>query len=218
MKKNPEFAGRRVPAARRQRGVVLFIALIAMVVMSLAGVALIRAVDTTGSVAGNLAFRQASIAAVNQAVEDAVDALFDIKANSSAVPPVSARPKLIANLNANDSAHWYYASLQAGEKPNGVPAVLDGTWAAMKITYPFGTPFTYPTTNAEVRMVIERICNAVGAPNIQICDELPPKVSVAKTSMKNIGPTIPPIPLYRVTVRVDLPSANTVTYAQAIVK
>lgn len=217
MKNNPEIAGRGVPAARRQRGVVLFIALIAMVVMSLAGVALIRAVDTTGSVAGNLAFRQASIAAVNQAVEDAVDALFDIKAKATAVPPVLARPKLIANLNADDSAHWYYASLQAGEKPNGVPAVLDGTYAAMKITYPFAA-FTYPTTKAEVRMVIERICNAVGAPNIQICDELPPKVSVAKTSMKNIGPTIPPIPLYRVTVRVDLPSANTVTYAQAIVK
>ena len=44
----------------RQRGVVLFVALIAMVVMSLAGVALIRAVDTTGSVAGNIAFREAS--------------------------------------------------------------------------------------------------------------------------------------------------------------
>ena len=42
--------------ARRERGVVLFVALIAMVVMSLAGVALIRAVDTSGSVAGNLAF------------------------------------------------------------------------------------------------------------------------------------------------------------------
>ena len=45
--------------ARRQRGVVLFIALIAMVVLSLAGVALIRSVDTTGSVAGNIAFREA---------------------------------------------------------------------------------------------------------------------------------------------------------------
>ncbi len=38
----------RALAARRERGVVLFIALIAMVVLSLAGVALIRSVDTTG--------------------------------------------------------------------------------------------------------------------------------------------------------------------------
>ena len=51
-------------AMHRQHGVVLFVALIAMVVMSLAGVALIRSVDTTGSVAGNLAFREASIPAV----------------------------------------------------------------------------------------------------------------------------------------------------------
>ena len=56
---------RRIAAPRAQRGVVLFIALIAMVVMSLAGVALIRSVDTTGSVAGNLAFREASTPAVN---------------------------------------------------------------------------------------------------------------------------------------------------------
>ena len=212
MKHIPEIAGRSVPAARRQRGVVLFIALIAMVVMSLAGVALIRAVDTTGSVAGNLAFRQASIAAVNYAVEKATDALFPVKTVSP------QRAPLIADLNADDSAHNYYASLQAGEKPNGVPAVLDGIYSVMLGVYPFGAPDKYPTTNAEIRTVIERICNAVGPPNIQKCDELPPKVSFAKTTEKLIGPTIPPIPLYRVTVRVDLPSANTVTYAQAIVK
>ena len=51
----------------------LFIALIAMVVLSLAGVALIRAVDTSGSAAGNIAFREASVTAVNLAVEQAVN-------------------------------------------------------------------------------------------------------------------------------------------------
>jgi type IV pilus assembly protein PilX len=203
MKKFSESRVRGIPAIGRQRGVVLFIALIAMVVLSLAGVALIRAVDTSGSVAGNLAFREASISAVNLAIENATSALFIAKK--------------VTNLNANDTANNYYASLQAGEKPNGVPAVLDGTYSQMQSVYPFGYA-TYPITKAEVRMVIERICNAAGAPNIQICDELPPKVSVAKTSMKTVGPTIPPIPLYRVTVRVDLPNTNTVTYAQAIIK
>ena len=195
-------------ATCRQRGVVLFVALIAMVVMSLAGVALIRSVDTTGSVAGNLAFREASVPAVNMAVEEAVQALY--------------LTKVIANTEIDDVAHRYYAKLQAGELPNGVPAVLGGTYKTMKAAYPFGVT-TYPTTKAEVRAVIERICSPASpglplttAQKLQYCDTLPPKVSVAKTSMKKGGATLPPIPLYRVTIRVDLPGTNTASFAQAM--
>ena len=203
----------RKPPLRRERGVVLFIALIAMVVLSLAGVALIRSVDTSGSVAGNIAFREASVTAVNLAIEQAVDWLY-----------VSKTLKPDTNI---DVTHHYYGKLQAGEKPNGVPAVLSGTYTSMTGSYPFGAANVYPTTNAEIRSVIERVC-ATAAPvpaapgqlsfaqKLQYCDELPPKVSVAKTSMKLKGITLPPIPLYRVTVRVDLPGTNTSTYAQAM--
>jgi len=198
----------------RQHGVVLFVALIAMVVMSLAGVALIRSVDTTGSVAGNLAFREASIPAVNMAVEEAVQALY------------LAKPKLpataIVNPEVDDKTHRYYAKLQPGELPNGVPAVLGGTYATVQKAYPFGVT-TYPTTKAEVRAVIERICSPASpalpltvAQKLQWCDTLPPKVSVAKTSMKKVGATLPPIPLYRLTIRVDLPGTNTASYAQVM--
>jgi type IV pilus assembly protein PilX len=206
---------RRKSPVRRERGVVLFIALIAMVVLSLAGVALIRSVDTSGSVAGNIAFREASVTAVNLAVEQAVDWLYVSK---------TLNPE--TNL---DAAHHYYGKLQAGEKPNGIPAVLSGTYLTMTGAYPFGAADIYPTTKAEVRSVIERVCtNAAPVPagpakltlaqKIQYCDELPPKVSVAKTSMKLKGPTLPPVPLYRVTVRVDLPGTNTSTYAQAMLR
>jgi len=203
------------PAAmHRQHGVVLFVALIAMVVMSLAGVALIRSVDTTGSVAGNLAFREASVPAVNMAVEEAVQALYLAK------PKVAATA--IVNTEVDDAPHRYYAKLQPGELPNGVPAVLGGTYATVKGAYPFGVT-KYPTTGAEVRAVIERICSPASpalpltvAQRLQWCDTLPPKVSVAKTSMKKVGATLPPIPLYRVTVRVDLPGTNTASYAQVM--
>ena len=195
----------------RQRGVVLFVALIAMVVMSLAGVALIRAVDTTGSVAGNLAFREASIPAVNMAVEEAAQALYLAKPGP-----------LIANTEIDDPTYRYYAKLQPGELSNGVPAVLAGTYKTMSGAYPFAVT-TYPTTKAEVRAVIERICSPASpglpltvAQKLQYCDTLPPKVSVAKTSMKKGGATLPPIPLYRVTVRVDLPGTNTASFAQAM--
>ena len=199
---------RRRATPRRERGVVLFIALIAMVVLSLAGVALIRSIDTTGSVAGNLAFREASVPAVNMAVEEAVQALYFTK----------------LNLESNDAPHRYYATLQKGELPNGVPAVLAGTYTAMKAVYPaaFGVT-TYVGNTAEVRAVIERICSPASPPlplnpaqKLQWCDSLPPKVSVAKTSMKLTGATLPPIPLYRVTVRVDLPGTNTASFAQAM--
>jgi hypothetical protein len=202
----------RTAFPRRERGVALFIALIAMVVLSLAGVALIRSVDTTGSVAGNLAFREASVPAVNMAVEEAVQALYF--------------SKVIANPEVDDLPNRYYAKLQAGELPNGVPAVLAGTYSAMKKAYPAAFGVTkYPSTTAEVRAVIERICapDPVSPPlplniaqKLQYCDTLPPKVSVAKTSMKKTGATLPPIPLYRVTIRVDLPGTNTATFAQAM--
>jgi type IV pilus assembly protein PilX len=207
-----------VAAMYRQRGVVLFVALIAMVVMSLAGVALIRSVDTTGSVAGNLAFREASMPAVNMAVEEAVQALYLAK------PKVPATA--IVNPELDDSAHRYYATLQPGELQNGVPAVLSGTYSTVKAAYPFSVT-TYPTTKAEVRAVIERVCHSDSKPflpltganigkKLQYCDTLPPKVSVAKTSMKKVGATLPPIPLYRVTIRVDLPGTNTTSYAQVM--
>ncbi len=179
-----------------------------MVVLSLAGVALIRSVDTAGSVAGNIAFREASTTAVNLAVEQAVNWVF--------VAPF--------NVEVNNPGFHYYAQLQAGEKPNGIPAVLSGTYTTMKGTYPFGAADVYPSTKIEVRSVIERVCApGIALPmtfiqKVQYCDQLPPKVSVAKTSMKLKGPTLPPIPLYRVTVRVDVPGTNTTTYAQAMLR
>ncbi len=205
--------------ARRQRGVVLFIALIAMVVLSLAGVALIRSVDTTGSVAGNIAFREAALAAANLSLEKAVDALFISKT---------------VNTELDDLGHHYYAKLQPGEKPNGVPALLSGTYATMSAAYTgalgpadvYPATMAYPASNAEVRSVVERICaiatpvppQLTAAQKLQYCDELAPKLSFGKTSMKLGGPTLPPFPLFRVTVRVDLPGTNSTAYAQTMLR
>ena len=55
--------------SRLQQGVVSFIALVALVVMSLAAVALIRSVDTATLIAGNLAFKQAATASADAGVE-----------------------------------------------------------------------------------------------------------------------------------------------------
>lgn len=202
----------------RENGIVLFIALIAMVVLTLAGLALVRSVDTANSVAGNIAFRQASIAAVNWAVESSVDALY--------------KSKTIVDTNADDPAHHYYATLQGGEKSDGTPAMLAGAWPPAG--YALGVQ-TDPATKAEIRHVIERVCNAAGPPGIGSCDMLPPKVSNAGTDNECVqGPggaygamngarpggciPLPPIPNFRVTVRVDLPYTNTTTIAQTFLR
>jgi len=198
----------------RQQGVVLFVALIAMVLLSLAGIALVRSVDTTTSVASNIAFRQGSVGPINQAIEDAIWNLFRS-------PP----PHVISLQNQNDVAHGYFAILQPGEQANGVPNVLAGDYNTMLAKYSgAGLPAVIPdpTTKMEVRAVIERVCSGAGAGpwlvSIGNCDTLPPKVSPAGTDNKYKPIPLPPIPNFRVTVRVDLPNSNTVSHAQAFVR
>ncbi len=52
---------------------MLFIALLVMVALSLAGIALLRSADTATIVAGNLAFKQSAAAAVDRSIEQAVE-------------------------------------------------------------------------------------------------------------------------------------------------
>lgn len=59
------------PAFHRQRGLSLLVALIALAAMSMAGVALIRSIDTNALIAGNLAFRQISTTSADTGVEAA---------------------------------------------------------------------------------------------------------------------------------------------------
>lgn len=56
----------------RQRGVTLMIALIVLVVMTLAGIALVRSVDSTNIIAGNLAFQQAATSSGDKGIETAI--------------------------------------------------------------------------------------------------------------------------------------------------
>lgn len=196
----------RIRASRpRQDGVVLFIALIAMVILSLGGVALVRSMDAGTSVAGNLAFRQASVVAVNRAVEDAVWKIY-----KSGAPIVTT---------ADDLPNNYYASLQPGEKPDGTPGVLAGNYATVQATYTMPV-WTDPATLVEVRHIIERVCNQAGGVTIATCDLLPPKASPGGTDNEytNKRIPIPPIPHFRVTVRVDLPNTNSTSVAQTFLR
>lgn len=213
----------RYPPARRapscnsqQRGVVLFIALIVMVAMSLAAIALMRSVDTTSAVIGNLAFRQASILPANFGIEDAAAGLF-LDANVANV----AR---IADVRVDTPAENYYAthSQAAGwDDQYGVPQPLQTKAAALALTRKqvdgAGNTITYVT---------ERMCNP-NAPTIPAdkaaagtwCDMMPPKQSPGTTINDPMAAIISAQPFYRVTVRVDgPPGTNTVSFAQAMLR
>jgi Tfp pilus assembly protein PilX len=197
-----------------QRGVVLFIALIVMVAMSLAAIALMRSVDTTSAVIGNLAFRQASILPANYGIEDAAAGLFN-----DANPANLAR---IADVRVDTPAQNYYAthSQAAGwDDQYGVPQPLQTKAAAAALTRSqadgAGNTITY---------VIERMCNP-NAPVIPAdksaantwCDMMPPKQSPGTTINDPMAAILSAQPFYRVTVRVDGPQ-NTVSFAQAMLR
>ncbi len=198
----------------RQQGVVLFIALIVMVAMSLAAIALIRSVDTTNVLIGNLAFRQSSILPANLAVEQAAAALFT-DASPTGAPTIDPTTDL--------PAENYYSTWQANDDPRGVPKPLQtkNDWGSFGLA----KQLSDTSTGINIRYVIERMCVAGAAgiqPSPQFCDMLPPKQNPGTTvhdcSVDPGGcPKLNPIPFYRVTIRVDGPQ-NSTSFLQAMLR
>jgi type IV pilus assembly protein PilX len=118
-----------------QRGVVLFIALIALVAITLASIALIRSVDTANVIAGNFAFKESTIHATDVGTETAAVAM----------------PTLVASDGSIASANKYYPVRQSVNS-SGIPASVD--WTAVQKT-------PIPGTGNSVQYVIERMCEPV---------------------------------------------------------
>ena len=202
----------------RQRGVVLFIALIVMVAMSLAAIALMRSVDTTSAVIGNLAFRQASILPVSYAIEDAAAGLFTDSI-------LSGIPR-IPDVRLDTPAENYYATHNQGwDDQYGVPQPLQTKVAALALARQLPPGGQDGALNTYT-YVTERMCNP-NAPVIPAdksaagtwCDMMPPKQSPGTTINDPMAAILAAQPFYRVTVRVDgPPGTNTVSFAQAMLR
>lgn len=192
----------------RQRGAVLFFALIALVVMTLAAVALIRSVDTNTLIAGNLAFKQSATSSGDVGTELAITWL---QGN-------------LATLDNSNPAAGYYNSLNQG---------LDLTtqnWAAI------GVSAGQDSAGNTVRYVIQRLCNHPPARAAQVNSETAIVVSETNcilTDPPDSGndrrdrgrpdlcsasqcPTTGGAAIYRITAQVTGPR-NTVSYIQAFV-
>lgn len=185
-----------MPPVLKQRGAALFIALIALVSMTLAGIALVRSVDTSNLIAGNLAFRQAALHASDAGVEKAFDALGTIVATS-----------LDANYPGGCAAGAcnYYPTLQAADT-KGVPTVI--VWSAV--------PSTTVNSDYNVKYVIDRLCNGP-VPVTDISGKCYAD-AITGAGTKKAGGIVfsgTQAVYYRVTVRVEGPR-NTTIMVQAI--
>jgi Tfp pilus assembly protein PilX len=208
---------------QQQHGFALFVALIALVVMSLAAVALIRSVDTNNLIAGNLAFKQAATTSADAGTEAAVTMLIGMR---------DATANAGKNV-LNDATHTFNKTCLTATAPCTVanpgyfssadPALnltADATWNDIN-----NRVLAVDNSGNTVRYLIQRMCRT---PNVAIQDAgcifstaaedkggqqipLPPAICD--------GPGCPvagQTPQVRVTVRVTGPK-NSVSYVQTFI-
>ncbi len=193
-----QYTSNLTPKSRpaKQAGVVLFIALIALIVMSLAAVALIRSVDTNTMIAGNLSFKQSALISTDSGVETALSWLGN-------------NP----NLDSNISSSGYYASFSDDAK-----ALVDAsdTEPAIGANIKKGVD----SSGNSIRFIIERMCKNTGAADTSHCLYGPSGEDENSKSHCDLSNPCLSEPtgalLYRITTKVTGPK-NTVSYSQAFV-
>lgn len=198
----------------KQQGVVLFVALIALVVMSLAAVALIRSVDTNTIIAGNMALKHTALVSSDRGVETALNWL-----EAQAV----ANPE---SLYSDNLAQGYYATFlpEEGSPDLDSPVVLkaDATWAAAAVATGDGIMGgTEASSGNNIRFIIQRMCRDTVAPASNICLLGDPEIGngskkVVPGDLGGAEINTQQSPVYRITTRVA-GVKNTVSYAQTYV-
>lgn len=213
---------RRNFSKRRQQGVVLLIALIVLVAMTLAGIALVRSVDTGNLAAGNLAFRQGAALAADEGIEAGI-AWLDGKQGAGGA------------LNADQTAAGYYATSQdALDVTNkNITSSTAVDWDHNNCSDLSGVSnCVQPSAAAEVKegdtvlytysYIIHRLCSKPLGYN----DGTNSCVTYQGADDKSPGRDAPqagdtrfagePVPYYRITARV-LGPRNTTSFVQAVV-
>lgn len=157
-----------------QRGVVLFLALIFLVAMTLAGVALVRSVDTGNIIAGNVAFKKSALMSSDRGVQVAYQWL-------SANQP---------SLNSDSPGSGYFSSLpDNGGSPGSTLAVWnDRNWVA-ESAWTSAVTLSSDAAGNTTQYVIQRMCKLAGVAfdpegaNGQVCI----KRSLSKGNSQNAG-------------------------------
>lgn len=196
------FNARRIsPPPCHEQGVVLFVALIALVAMTLAAIGLVRSHTTGAMIAGNMAFKQNTLQAADTAIDLAIQAM-------GAFLPVSQE---------NDIPDQYFATMQP-VNAQGVPNTID--WANVPCRDTAGNAIACNAVAAgqnRMQYVVDRLCNGP-TPVANVDGQCVTDRSTGGGSHK-AGSTVfagTGMVYYRITARVQ-GARDTVTLAQAIV-
>jgi hypothetical protein len=144
-------------APKGQRGIAILVALIVLVAMSLAGIALMRSVDTASIIAGNIAFRQGATLAGDAAVEAVrltmLGATYDLK--------------------IDHGGDGYYASTPSDIDLTGNLTTVKSKWVSWPDT--LGTSLVVPKCLAadavgnKVCYIAQRLCQGTGDLDATTC-------------------------------------------------
>lgn len=193
----------------RQRGIALIVTLVMLVIMTLGAIAMVRSMDTTTLIAGNLGLRQSATYSADVGIESAMTWLTTqmstaIQTCGSSTSNVAVCPAGYKSNGGNDrpaaGQTWgaYFDSLNVFNVNNGAE----------------------DATGNRVSYFIHRLCEGAGALTAAgaNCVETP-AVTTSGGSSKLAGSTAFTSSsqiYYRITVRVR-GKKNTVSYVQAIV-
>ncbi|HEY9028428.1 MAG TPA: hypothetical protein VIO33_23330 [Burkholderiaceae bacterium] len=190
----------RSSSGARQRGVVMLIALIALVLLLLAGSAMMRSADNSTVLAGNIGFRR------------------DL-GNQAERGFVAARKALVSGALSSDTTRssdqltYNYSSIRLDTNSNGVPTVLasEAAYASKGMTL---SDITDSTSGVTVRYVIDRQCIATGTFSAANCEVTAAGSTDAGGSnwLRKAGGESRPV--YRISVRVSGPR-NTESFYQS---
>jgi len=179
---------------RARRGYIMLFVLVALVAMTVSGLALMRSMDTNEVVSGNMAFRNSTVHSGDLAVQNAVAW---IQANTGN-----------GVLNATAAGSGYYA--QEAEPDWNQPTL----WAAC------GTCQSVDAAGNTVSYVIHRMCTAQGATNAvgNFCAAMTSNAAGAGGSFSSdaVNFTGTARNFYRITVQSQGPR-NTVSISQTFV-
>ena len=192
--------------AKYQKGMVLFVALIALVAMSLAAAALVRSVDSGTLVAGNLAFKQSAIMSAETGI-------------ARAYTYINSKPSDVA-LQTAEVTDGYYSAFD-----DSLVFTDSATWADNK-TFTVQDDIADLSGN-ETRYILQRMCRTTAKVDADNCLVGTGKKAPSSQGTKSEGggaggggydadAGLADAVAYRLTVRVAGPK-NTFSYLQAFI-
>ena len=214
---------RRKDALARQRGMSLVFALLALAALSLAGIALVRSVNTSSLVIGNLGFKQDATAAASRATETAIawlqgnPTLLDADRPGSgyyatALDSMDPTGRTTTELNPLGLINW---------DSDGCAYAVPGSFANCSLLSAAVPAAAGDTTTS--RYLISRLCEKAEAMSATNVGAKPAAASLSDSKHK--GQVTPgggkftklvTGPYYRIIVR-TVGARNTVSYTETIV-